>query len=248
MNWRLFTFVVFVPLLIVAPVRSNEPLVADLSNHLIAITTGFTGTELLLFGTTDDDADVVVVVRGPNEEVVVRQKDRVAGIWVNVDGMIFNAVPAFYHVAATDGVGFNLPINELQRHQIGVENIRMTPPIGRTDEEVKAFQESIVRLRQDAGLYSAEPGLVEKRGQRLFRTTVLFPANVPVGTYIIETLLVRNGAVESAQTTPLFISKVGSGAEIYLLAQNQAAIYGILSILLAAVAGYGANWLFKRIG
>lgn len=246
--WRHLTLILMLPILLSGPARSTEPLVADLSDHLIAITTGFTGTELLLFGTTDDDADVVVVVRGPNEEVVVRQKDRVAGIWMNVDGMIINGVPAFYHVAATDGVDFNLPINELQRHQIGVENIRMTPPIGRTAKEVKIFQDSIVRIRQNAGLYSDEPGLVEKRGQRLFRTKVLFPANVPVGTYIIETLLVRDGAVESAQTTPLFISKIGTGAEIYLMAQNQAALYGIISILLAAFAGYGANWLFKRIG
>jgi len=234
--------------MLTASTRASEPLVADLSDHLIAITTGFTGKELLLFGTISDDGDVVVVVRGPNEEVVVRQKDSVAGIWMNVDGMIFNAVPAFYYVAATEGIDFNLPINELQRHQIGVANIRMTPPIGRTAEEIKLFQDSIVRLRQSAGLYSRKPGLVEKRGQRLFRTKVLFPANVPVGTYTIETLLVRDGAVESAQTTPLFVSKVGTGAEIYLMAQNQAAIYGIVSILLAALAGYGANWLFKRIG
>ncbi len=248
MTHRFLLLVFAVPVFLAVQARANEPLVADLSNHLIAITTGFTGTELLLFGTTQDDADVVVVVRGPNEEVVVRKKDRIAGIWMNSDGMIFNAVPAFYYVAATEGVEFNLPIHELRRHQIGVDNIRMTPPIGRTDSEVAEFQRSIVRLRQSAGLYSVTPGLVEKRGQRLFRTKVLFPSNVPVGTYIIETLLVRNGTVQSAQTTPLFVSKVGSGAEIFLLAQNHGAIYGVLSILLAVSAGYGANWLFKRIG
>ncbi|MEQ9488073.1 MAG: TIGR02186 family protein [Alphaproteobacteria bacterium] len=245
---RLFLFAVVSSIFMPIQARASEPLVADLSSHLIAITTGFTGTELLLFGTTKDDGDVVVVVRGPNEEVVVRKKDRIAGIWMNSDGMIFNAVPAFYYVAATEGVEFNLPIHELRRHQIGVDNIRMTPPIGRTDSEVAEFQESIVRLREAAGLYTGKPGLVEKRGQRLFRTKVLFPSNVPVGTYIIETLLVRNGTVESAQTTPLFVSKVGSGAEIFLLAQNHGAIFGILSILIAVLAGYGANWLFKRIG
>lgn len=248
MKKLILPFLLLFPLFLAAPAKASEPLVADLSDHLIAITTGFTGTELLLFGTTDDDGDVVVVVRGPNEEVVVRQKDRVAGIWMNTDGMIFDGVPSFYHVAATEGADVNLPINALQRHQIGAENIRMTPPIGRTDEEIAEFQESIVRLRQNDGLYSSETALVEKRGQRLFRTKVFFPANVPVGTYIIETLLVRNGVVESAQTTPLFVSKVGTGAEIYLMAQNQAAIYGIVSIFLAAFAGYGANWLFKRIG
>ena len=96
---RWLTYLVLLcPIMLTASTRASEPLVADLSDHLIAITTGFTGKELLLFGTISDDGDVVVVVRGPNEEVVVRQKDSVAGIWMNVDGMIFNAVPAFYYV------------------------------------------------------------------------------------------------------------------------------------------------------
>lgn len=42
-----------------------QQLVADLSSHLIAITTGFTGTEVVLFGTTDGAGDVAIVVTGP---------------------------------------------------------------------------------------------------------------------------------------------------------------------------------------
>jgi hypothetical protein len=42
----------------------GQPLVADLSAHEISITTGFTGTELILFGATEGEGEVVVVVRG----------------------------------------------------------------------------------------------------------------------------------------------------------------------------------------
>ena len=38
-----------------------ESLVADLSSHLVAITTGFTGTDLLLFGAMDAEGDVVMI-------------------------------------------------------------------------------------------------------------------------------------------------------------------------------------------
>ena len=60
--------------------RANS-LVADLSRHLVAITTGFVGTDVLLFGATDDAGDVVVIVPGPDRSVVVHRKSRVLGVW-----------------------------------------------------------------------------------------------------------------------------------------------------------------------
>ncbi|MBI3451491.1 MAG: TIGR02186 family protein, partial [Rhodospirillales bacterium] len=76
-----------------------QPLVADLSSHLIAITTGFAGTEILLYGATEGEGDVAVVVRGPDASTVVRRKSRIAGIWINREQMTFTGVPAFYRVA-----------------------------------------------------------------------------------------------------------------------------------------------------
>ena len=56
-----------------------DTLVADLSDHLIAITTALVGTTVVLFGTTEPDADVAVTVIGPRENQVVRHKERIAG-------------------------------------------------------------------------------------------------------------------------------------------------------------------------
>ena len=66
------------------PARAVEPLVADLSKHLVAITTGFAGTDVLLFGAVEELAgasggDVVVEVRGPHRSETVRRKDRRIG-------------------------------------------------------------------------------------------------------------------------------------------------------------------------
>ena len=58
-----------------APARA-EGLVADLSEHLIAITTAFVGTDVVLFGTSDGGADIVVTVVGPRENQIVRRKAR----------------------------------------------------------------------------------------------------------------------------------------------------------------------------
>ena len=70
-------------------------------SHLIAVTAGFVGTKLLLFGAIDDEGEVAVVVRGPEGPMVVRRKERVAGIWINRAQARFAPVPLFYWVATS---------------------------------------------------------------------------------------------------------------------------------------------------
>lgn len=230
------------------PAQAAERLVADLDDHLVAITAGFTGTELLLFGSIDGEGEVVVVVHGPKEDVVVRRKDRVAGIWINRDDAAFRGVPAFYHMAATaDLQELDLPETALSRHQIGVENIRLRLMPGQEAEGAESFAEALIRNKVRIGHYTRDPGVVEWRGGRLFRTTVLIPANVPVGTYTVETLLVQGGEVVSAQTTPLFVNKEGFGAQVFRAAHNYPAYYGLAAILIAGFAGFGANWIFRKL-
>src|SRR3546814_5202568 len=66
-------------------------LLVDISQHLVAITTGFTGADVLLFGVREGPGEIVVVVRGPHMSTTVRRKDRIAGIWINHDTMIFRS-------------------------------------------------------------------------------------------------------------------------------------------------------------
>ncbi len=228
--------------------KAGEPLIADLSDHLVAISTGFTGTELLLFGSIEKDGDVIVVVHGPLRDITVRRKERTAGIWMNRAAMTFEETPSFYHVSMTQGAADGLPTPVLYRHQIGADNVRLIPPDDATDAEIEEFKTSLVRNQQAAGLYSSTPGVIQKRGQRLFRTSVHFPANVPIGTYVIETLLARDGEIQSGQTTPLFVSKVGAGAQIFRIANTYPAVHGILAIVIAVAAGFAANWIFRKLG
>ena len=223
-----------------------QPLIADLSSHLVEITAGFSGTEVLLFGATEGEGDVAVILRGPESEVVVRRKSRVAGIWINRDQLGFSGVPSFYRVAASR------PLDQLtspalrQRHQIGVENLRLTPVQGINAEEVATFRQGLVRNKENQGLFGREAGRVTFLGARLFRTRVFLPANVPPGNYTAEVFLFRDGQVVAAQTTPLLVSKTGIGAEIYDFAHQQAALYGIIAVAIAAFAGWAAGAIFRK--
>jgi uncharacterized protein (TIGR02186 family) len=222
-----------------------ESLVADLSDHLVRITTGFTGSDVLLFGAIEGEGDVVVVVRGPASRAVVRQKERVAGVWINQSGVGFGDVPAFYAVAASRPLADFLPQAVAARHRIGMNNLHLKahPPTG---ENHGAYREALLRNQVKNGLYPSELGRVTFLGKRLFRTNVEFPANVPTGIYRVEVYLIRDGQVASAQITPLEIRKAGLEAEIFDFAHRHEILYGLIAILLALMAGWGAGEIFRR--
>lgn len=226
-------------------VRAQD-IVADLSSHLVAITTGFVGTNVLLFGATQEDGDVVVIVHGPNRSEVVRRKARIAGIWVNNAAMTFTNVPAFYAVASSRPVNEILSGRLRANHHIGTENLDLRPAQAADPKTVAAFRAGLIRAKEHQGLYLDTPGRVVFLGNRLFRTNLYFPANVPTGTYTVEVLLVHQGVVISAQTSPLLISKVGVGAQVFRFAHEHAILYGIVAIVIALAAGWAAGAVFRK--
>ena len=230
-----------------APVRAQQPLVADLSEHLLAITTGFTGARVLLFGAVEDAGEVVVVVRGPSESVTIRRKSRVAGIWMNTDAVSFADVPAFYALSAS------APLHEITtpsvraRNRIGVSQLDLEPGSSElAGPELAAWQEGLIRAKQRKGHYAQKADRVVFLGRTLFRTELFFPATVPTGHYQVEVYLMKDGEVVSAQTTPLIVSKAGLEAEIFQIAHQRAALYGIAAVLVAAFAGWLASVIFRR--
>lgn len=229
------------------PARAGaQPLVADLSSHLIAITTGFAGTELLLYGAVEGTGDIVVVLKGPEADATIRRKDRIGGIWVNADELTFQNVPAFFRVASSKPLEDVAATTVRARHQMGLDVLRLTAAERRPPEELAAFRAGLLRNKERAELWSPQAGEVGFLGQHLFRTRIFLPANVPTGTYRVETFLLRSGQVVAAQTTPMFVSKVGLGAEIYDFAHRLSALYGAIAIAIAVLAGWLASIAFRR--
>ena len=228
------------------PAAAAEPLVADLSQHLVAITTGFAGTDVLLFGAVEGDGDVIVVVRGPNHTQVIRRKDRQAGIWINAGRAEVENVPSFYRVAATRPLAAIASPDLLEEHQIGLDHLGLTVHDADGHPAPLPFRDALVRLEQRAGLWGDKVQEIGFLGHQLFRTQMHFPANVPVGTYLVEVYLVSQGKILGAQTTPLVISKIGFGADIFDFAHQHAAVYGIIAIVLAAATGWLAAVALKK--
>ena len=225
----------------------GDGVTADLSSHLIAITSGFTGASVVLFGATEGGGDIITVVRGPERDVTVWRKGKVAGIWVNAVSVTFANVPRFYTLAASRPIEEIVAPGPAALYRIGTDNLKLQPKSLATPEEAARFGKALVAEQKRDGLFASDPGKIAFLGGRLFRATVSFPANVPTGTYIVEVFLLRDRDVVSGQTTPLVVSKVGLDATVSDFATRQAAAYGAIAVVTAMVAGWLASLPFRGV-
>jgi uncharacterized protein (TIGR02186 family) len=229
------------------PARA-ERLVADLSAHLIGITTAFVGTDVVLFGTSDGGGDIVVTVVGPRRNQIVRRKSQIAGVWVNRESLELERVPTYYAVASSAPLAQIARPDVLTRHALGVENLRLVPvdATGLDTGQIAAFQKALVRTKQRQHLYSSTPAPVNFIGPNLFRTTLNFPANVPPGIYQVQVFELEDGHVKDSQRSALVISKLGIEADVFDFAQGRASLYGLLAIVMAVSLGWLAGMVFRR--
>jgi uncharacterized protein (TIGR02186 family) len=224
----------------------GEPLVADLTSHLIGITGAFAGASVVLFGATDGPGDVAVVVRGPEHDVAVRRKRRVAGIWVNAKEEVFVGVPSFYSIASSRPLDTIATPSVLGFNEFGLDYLRLKLAQGPMREEDMPFRDALIETQRRDKVFTEAAGKIDFLGDRLFSTTLRFPSNVPTGTYEVKVFLIRNKTVVSAQTTPLVIAKIGVDATIVDFADRRAATYGLVAVAIAIVAGWLASVPFRN--
>ncbi len=230
---------------------SAAQFVVDVSERTVAITAGFTGAELVVFGTTAEahgttpgKLGVIVVIRGPGQPTIVRRKERNLGIWANRERVAFPEAPAFMWIAASESLAARPIVEVLGEYDIGQDFLAPTAVDGA--EQIPEFQAALVRRKQAAGLYSEEFGRVEFLGEHLFRTRVRFPANVPVGSYRIEVFEVRDDRVVNATASALHVRKAGLEAAVFRFAHDFPILHGFVAIFLALVAGWLAGAVARR--
>jgi uncharacterized protein (TIGR02186 family) len=238
-------------LLITAPAGAEE-LVSGISQDLIQITSNYAGSDIVVFGAVEGQAntdnhapkDVVVVVRGPDSDITVRRRDRVAGVWINHDAAKLSGMPAYYFLASTRPLKFIAPPDALTRYGIGLQNLQ--PDTVHSHHDYEPFRQAALRHLTQGRLYTETPGGVEFLSDTLFRAHVPVPAGVARGQYNVEVYLLRGGVVESAQSTPLFIDQTGLERRLFNFAHNQPFGYGLAAVVMAMTMGWISSLLFRR--
>jgi uncharacterized protein (TIGR02186 family) len=235
--------------------RAEETVVVGLSQSSVSITARFDGSEILVYGAVKRTSpppaapplDVIVTVEGPSLPLTVRKKAQRFGLWINSASVRIDAAPSFYAVATTGPLTGILSATEDLRHRISIPRAIRAVGISSEAEDSPSFTEALIRIRETSGAYRLSEGAVSLTEATLLRTDVALPSNLTEGSYSVRIFLMRGGQVVDSNTSTIEVRKEGLERWLTNLAHQQPLIYGLLSLLIAVVAGWSASAGFRLI-
>lgn len=235
-------------------VGARDPiLVPEVSQHEVRLRQGFTGTQLLLYGAilnpqgtrAGRDYDIVVVLKGPTRSVVVREKKKVAGIWINAESAEFRSAPSYFAVASSRPISQIVDAKTAAIYELGLNWLQLSP-IGEINPiRQMRFASGLVALKSHEGLYRQNEHGVTVSEQVLYQAHMLLPSNVPEGRYTAETFAISKGRVVATANSTVEVRKFGFERAVAHLADDQSFLYGLLAISISILMGWTAGRLFS---
>ena len=180
------------------------------------------------------------------QPILVREKKKIAGIWMNADSNRFRSAPSFYAVASSRPIAELIDDRTAAIYELGLRNLQLSPGGGALPEKDRRFEAGLLDLRSREGLYSENPRGVEITDGVLYRAAIRIPSQVPVGTYTAETFLIDRGRVIAAATRDIQIGKAGFERFVALAARRHSFLYGLTCVLLSLLLGWAAAAIFRR--
>lgn len=248
--------IVLALLAILALTGARDPiLVPEVSQHEVALQQGFTGTELLLFGAilspdgtrAAQDYDIVVVLKGPTQSVVLREKQKVAGMWINAASTELRSAPGYYAIASSRPIAQIVDDKTAAIYELGLKWLQLSP-IGAIDPDEQArFAAGLVDLNRRNGLYREAEGGVKINEQVLYQARIGLPSRVPTGTYTAETYAITKGRVVASASSQVEVRKLGVERAIADFAEGYGFAYGLLAVFVSVAMGWLAGRLFALI-
>ena len=230
-------------------------LVPEVSQHEVQVRQGFRGTELLLFGAilTPDgtragqDYDIVVVLKGPTRSIILREKQRIAGIWVNAESTEFRSAPTFFAVASSKPIGRIVDDKTAAIYELGLPWLQLSPIGAYNPKEQARFSAGLVDLMQREQLYKDDSKGVKISEQVLYQARIKLPSSVQTGTYTAETFAITKGRVVASAIARVEVKKLGFERAVAQFAEYNGFFYGLLTVALSVAMGFMAGRLFALV-
>ena len=163
----------------------------------------------------------------------MRRKERVAGLWINAYTFTFTDVPTYVALQGIDS-------QQLQR------DCSRGAYQGYTDHRLNYLgwicRPEFRDLMADKGLFVQGGSIaLEDLGQGFYRTRAFLPATAKPGVY--EVWFTANDAVNR---DTILVQRAGLERWVLETAQDHRLFYGLLCLVLAALAGWVTNFVFSR--
>lgn len=230
-------------------------LVPEVSQHEIQVRQGFTGTELLLYGAIlDPDGrrarqryDIVVVLKGPTQPILLREKDKKLGIWINAASTSFRSAPSFFAVASSRPIDMIVDERTAAIYELGLNFIQLSPTGAIDPKEQARFTAGLVDLRRREGLYKEDGAGVTISDGVLYQARIAVPSNVATGKYTAETFAITRGRVIASAISDVEVRKLGFERFVAEEAEQSSVLYGLFAVGLSLLMGWLAGRVFALV-
>ena len=246
-------FLLFALLLLSA---ARDPiLVPEVSQHEVQVRQGFRGAELLLFGAiltpegtrAGQDYDIVVVLKGPTRSIVLREKSRIAGIWINADSAEFRSAPTFFAVASSKPIASIVDDKTAAIYELGLPWLQLSPIGSYNPKEQTRMSAGLVDLMSREGLYQQDQSGVSISEQVLYQARISLPSSVQTGTYTAETFAINHGRVVASAISRVVVKKQGFERVVAQFSEQNGLLYGLIAVALSVGMGIMAGRLFALV-
>ncbi|MGV8855859.1 MAG: TIGR02186 family protein [Devosia sp.] len=242
--------------LLAAMPAQAERLVSQVSNDTIEIDSGFSGERMNFFGTIEPDTgseqkfvtgpfNVVIVVLGPTQNRVAREKTHNLGVWLNTDQVEFDNFPSYLHILSSSRLTDIADITTLTTNAILPEAYTMAASRGDW-WKTEIFSSELIRLMTEQGLFGTQENGVNFLSDNFYSARLTLPSNAPPGPYIALTYVFKDGQIIARKSEGFSVRKIGFERFIALASVQQPLLYGVICVVLALFTGWLGGVLFKR--
>ncbi len=245
---------IFILGLFIFTAKASAELTVKANHDHIKIDFFYHGSTVSVKGEVDPGTDLIIKIASPDGHDTLKQKGKVGGLlWMNTGTLEFGNTPNLYSINSTNKIEDILSADEADKYVIGYpalsRHIEITPS-STEDERSKWFNE-FVKYKESSNLYASSNGLIttsEKGDRQAYYILTAWPYQAPPGDYLVTVYAVKDKKVIEKAEASVNVEQIGVIKALAGMAKNNAASYGILSIIAALAAGFGVSLVFRKGG
>ncbi|MBI5409196.1 MAG: TIGR02186 family protein [Nitrospirae bacterium] len=247
-------FGIFLLGLLIFTANASADLTVKSNHDHIKIDFFYHGSTVSVKGEADPGTDLVIKITSPDGHEVLKQKGKVGGLlWMNTGTLNFENTPNLYSVHSTKKIDDILSAEEMEKYVIGYpalsRHVEITPSSNEA-ERSKWFNE-FVKYKVSSNLYTSSYGRIttsEQGDKQAYYILTAWPFQAPPGDYLVTVYAVKDKKVIEQAQSNVNVEQIGIIKALAGMAKNNAAWYGIISIIAALAAGFGVSLVFGKGG
>ncbi len=240
--------------LITMETTASAVLTINANHDHITIDFFYHGSTVSVSGASDTETDLIIKITAPDGHEALKQKGRAAGfLWMNIGTLKFEHAPYLYFVHSTKKIEDIINPEEMEKSVIGYPALNKhieIIPVSNDEERTKWFNE-FIHYKEESRLYAASSGQIkttDENGRQKYYMQTAWPYQAPPGKYLVTVYAVKDKKVIEKAEADVTVEQSGIVKALSDMAENNGALYGIISIVIALGAGFGVGMIFRKGG